>query len=103
MRDFAWASVKLFAPAAGAPGLFALGLATAGVLALGFAEGAVVCANAPPAPNQDRDDGRSQKLFHQSFPKFVSLHTESTSFRRVSSVKPVIKKQCSFSCSLFDH
>jgi len=52
MRDFAWASVKLFAPAAGAPGLFALGLATAGVLALGFAEGAMVCANAPPAPTR---------------------------------------------------
>src|SRR6202011_391390 len=52
MRDFAWASVKLFAPAAGAPGLLALGLATAGVLALGFAEGAMVCANAPPAPTR---------------------------------------------------
>jgi hypothetical protein len=49
MRDFACASVKLFEPAAGAPGLFALGLAIAGVVALGFAEGAAVCANAPPA------------------------------------------------------
>ena len=49
MRDFAWASVKLFAPAAGAPGLLALGLATAGVLACGFAEGAAVCADTPPA------------------------------------------------------
>src|SRR5438270_14030881 len=47
MRDFAWPSVKLFAPAAGAPGLFVLGLATAGVLASGFAGGRVFCATAP--------------------------------------------------------
>ena len=45
MRDFAWASVKLFAPAAGAPGLFALGFAIAGVLGWGFAAGAF-CATA---------------------------------------------------------
>src|SRR6516164_8006524 len=44
MRDFAWASVKLFAPAAGAPGLFALGFAIAGVLGWGFAAGAAFCA-----------------------------------------------------------
>jgi hypothetical protein len=49
MRDFAWPSVKLLAPAAGAPGLLALELETAGVLALGFAGGVVVCAEAPPA------------------------------------------------------
>jgi hypothetical protein len=49
MRDFAWASVKLFAPAAGAPELFAFGVATAGVLALGFAGGPAFCAAAPSA------------------------------------------------------
>src|SRR5437868_10477565 len=49
MRDLAWPSVKLLAPAAGALGLLALGLETAGVLALGFAGGAAVCAEAPPA------------------------------------------------------
>src|SRR5271167_1033443 len=46
MRDFAWFSVKLFAPAAGAPGLFALGFAIAGVLGWGFAAGAAFCATA---------------------------------------------------------
>src|ERR1700752_4536331 len=49
MRDLAWPSVKLFAPAAGAPGLLALGLATAGVLASGFAGARVFCAPAPCA------------------------------------------------------
>ena len=44
MRDFAWASVKLFAPAAGAPGLFALVFAMAGMLGWGFAAGAAFCA-----------------------------------------------------------
>src|ERR1700751_2696660 len=49
MRDLAWPSVKLFAPAAGAAGLLALGLATAGVLASGFAGARVFCAPAPCA------------------------------------------------------
>src|SRR6266851_9634496 len=48
MRDSACASVELFSPTAGAPGLLALGFAIAGVLALGFAGGAV-CAKAPSA------------------------------------------------------
>jgi hypothetical protein len=44
IRDFAWVSVKLLDPAAGALEVFALGLATAGVLGWGFAAGAVFCA-----------------------------------------------------------
>src|SRR5947209_13615958 len=49
MRDLAWPSVKLLAPAAGAPGLLALGFATAGVLASGLAGARVFCAPAPCA------------------------------------------------------
>src|SRR3954453_7885772 len=51
MRDFAWPSVKLLAPATGAPGLGGLfGEFTAGVFAFGFA-GGFICdwANAGSA------------------------------------------------------
>src|SRR4029078_6214350 len=45
IRDFAWPSVKLFAPATGAPGLGGLfGELTAGVLASRFAGGRADCA-----------------------------------------------------------
>src|SRR5438445_13184040 len=53
MRVFAWLSVKLFAPAAGAPGLLCEGLAIAGVCAFGLAGGPAVWAKAAGAlPNK---------------------------------------------------
>jgi hypothetical protein len=44
MRDFAWPSVKLFAPAAGVPGLTVFVVATAGFGGFGLAAG--TCAKA---------------------------------------------------------
>jgi hypothetical protein len=67
MRDFAWASVKLLAPAAGAPGLLALGFARAGVPGWGFAAGAVFCATARCPPSEqglDRRAGAHQRAPH---------------------------------------
>src|SRR5438094_3050865 len=53
MRAFAWLSVKLFAPAAGAPGSLCEGLAIAGVCAFGLAGGPAVWAKAAGAlPNK---------------------------------------------------
>jgi hypothetical protein len=66
MRDFAWDLVKLFAPAAGAPGLFVVGFATAGVLALGFARARVLGKSAvrESSDRQAHDQGCSQEPFH---------------------------------------
>ena len=62
IRDLAWPSVKLFAPATGAPGIGGLfGELTAGVFASRFA-GGVVCAKTGTAEASSRSDIRGLRI-----------------------------------------
>src|ERR1700730_154949 len=93
MRDFAWVSVKLFAPAAGAPGLCAWRLATAGVLAPGFAEGAAVWPKAPPetaAPIKTVMTAVAKSRFMNHVLNCLITHPDEQILGRVSSATSVI-------------
>src|ERR1700730_2734202 len=89
MRDFACASEKLFAPAAGAPGLFSLGFAIAG-----FAGGAAVCAKAPSArsaPVRSAMTAVAKSHFMNHFLDLLHYPAAQQIFAMVSSTRSEVR------------
>src|SRR5438132_8082465 len=85
MRAFAWLSVKLFAPAAGAPGLLCEGLAIAGVCAFGLAGGPAVWAKAAGALPNKRATAAVAKRRLIVLSSLLTPTTTPTDFRRFRS------------------